>query len=85
MVGEAYPTAFTPVNILSGFKKMGIYPLNPSSVDDRQLAPSSALSTSVRTAEKQPRSEGELQPILFFTRERDAFSKKIRRRLRHSG
>ena len=44
MVGQAYPTAFTPVNILSGFKKTGIYPFNPSSVYNRQLAPSNALS-----------------------------------------
>ena len=44
MVGQAYPTAFTSVNILSGFKKTGIYPFNRSSVDDRQLAPSNAFS-----------------------------------------
>ena len=43
-VGQAYPTAFTPVNILIGFKMIGIYPFNPSSVDDRPLAPSNALS-----------------------------------------
>ena len=28
MVGQAYPIAFTPVNVLSGFKKTGIYPFN---------------------------------------------------------
>ena len=37
LVSQAYPTAFTPVNVLSGFKKTGIYPFNPSSVNDRQL------------------------------------------------
>ena len=44
MVGQAFPNAFTPVNILSGFKKTGIYPFNPSAVDDRQLAPLNAVS-----------------------------------------
>ena len=47
MVGQAYTSAFTPVNVLSGFRNTGIYPFNPSSVDDRQLAPSKALSKQV--------------------------------------
>ncbi|KAF2899617.1 hypothetical protein ILUMI_06558 [Ignelater luminosus] len=29
-VGEAHPKAFTPANIIAGFKKSGIYPLNRS-------------------------------------------------------
>ena len=45
MVAQAYPTSFTPVNVLSGFKKAGVYPFNPSEVDDRQLAPSTAFQT----------------------------------------
>ena len=77
MVGQAYPTAFTPVNILSGFKKMGIYPFNPSSVDDRQLVPSCALSTSACTTAEQPTSEGELQPMLFSPEKEMRFQKKI--------
>ena len=40
LVGEAWSA---PVNILSGFKKCGIYPLNPGEVNDRQLAPSKAV------------------------------------------
>ena len=43
MIAQAYPTSFTPVNVLSGFKKAGVYPFNPSEVDDRQLAPSTAF------------------------------------------
>ena len=46
LVAEAWPHSFTPVNILSGFKKRGVYPLNPSEVDDRMLAPSKAVSTA---------------------------------------
>ena len=38
------PVAFTPLNILSGFKKCGIQPLNPGEVSDRSLAPSKAVS-----------------------------------------
>ena len=43
LVAEAWPSSFTAVNIMSGFKKSGVYPLNPGEVTDRQLAPSNAL------------------------------------------
>ena len=43
LVAEAWPSSFTAVNIMSGFKKSGVYPLNPGEVADRQLAPSKAL------------------------------------------
>ena len=33
----------TPLNLLGGFKKAGIYPFNPGEVSDRQLAPSKVL------------------------------------------
>ena len=37
MVAQAYPTSFTPVNVLSGFKKAGVYTFNPSEVDQGQI------------------------------------------------
>ncbi len=37
LVGEAWPQALTPVNIMSGFRKSGVYPLNPGVVSDRQV------------------------------------------------
>lgn len=40
LVGEAILQSHTPLNILGGFKKAGIYPFNPGEVSDRQLAPS---------------------------------------------
>ena len=40
LVGKTWVESVTPVNILSGFKKSGIFPLNPSEVSDRMLAPS---------------------------------------------
>ena len=43
LVAEAWPHSFTQVNILSGFRKCGIFPINPGAVSDRQLAPSKAL------------------------------------------
>ena len=38
--------SLTPVNIMSGFKKCGIYPLNPGEVTDRQIAPSTVFVAS---------------------------------------
>ena len=40
LVAEAWPLSLSPLNIMSGFKKTGIYPINPSKVTDRQIAPS---------------------------------------------
>ena len=40
LIADAWPLSLTPLNIMSGFKKTGIYPINPSEVTDRQLAPS---------------------------------------------
>ena len=34
MVGEAYPLSFTPVNIMSGFKKSGVWSINPGEAID---------------------------------------------------
>ena len=45
LVGTAWPQSLTPVNIMSGFKKTGIYPLNPGEVTDRQVAPSALFTT----------------------------------------
>ena len=40
LVAEAWPLPLSPLNIMSGFKKTGIYPINPNEVTDRQIAPS---------------------------------------------
>ena len=40
LIADAWPLSLTTLNIMSGFKKTGIYPINPSEVTDRQLAPS---------------------------------------------
>ena len=43
LVADAWPHSFSPVNILSGFKKSGIFPFNPGEVCDRMLAPSKSV------------------------------------------
>ena len=48
LVGKAWSLAFTPVNIMAGFKKSGAYPLNPGVIDDRQVAPSLAVNPSCK-------------------------------------
>ena len=68
------------VNVLSGFKKIGIYSFNPSSVNERQLAPSNAVSTtpnSVCTSLEQPIPEGEVQPMLFSPEKEMLFQKRF--------
>ena len=44
--GESWPQSVTLLNIMSGFKKCGIYSVNPGEVSDRQLAPSKAVQPS---------------------------------------
>ena len=46
LVAEAWPLSLSPLNIMSGFKKTGIYPINPSEVTDRQIAPSKLFQQS---------------------------------------
>ena len=43
LIGSAWPSSHTPVNIMSGYRKSGVYPLNPGAIDDRDLAPSKAF------------------------------------------
>ena len=44
LVCDAFAQSHIPLNILGGFKKAGIYPINPEEVSDQQLAPSKALT-----------------------------------------
>ena len=50
----AWPLSVTPVNIMSGFKKTGAFPLNPGEVTDRYLAPSHALDSSSASNASSP-------------------------------
>ena len=42
IIAEAWPKSITPVNLMSGFRKTGIHPLNPGCIHDRMTAPSIA-------------------------------------------
>ena len=68
LVAEAWPHSCTPVNILSGFKKCGIFPINPRAVSDRQLAPSRLLHIPKVQHDPEPQPAG--SPL--FTSEQEA-------------
>lgn len=72
LLGQAWPESVTPVNVMSGFKKSGIYPLNPGEISDRELAPSRAFVRSASESnpvDKSPTSEfTPQQEALYRTR-----------------
>ena len=49
LIGSAWSSSHTSVNIVSGFKKSGVYPLNPGAIDDRELAPSNTFQHPNKT------------------------------------
>lgn len=53
LLAHAWPRSVTPVNIMSGFHKCGIHPLNPGVIDDRQTAPSQAVGGGKVAQEEQ--------------------------------
>jgi len=42
-LGVAWPLALIPSNLIAGFCKSGIYPLNPGRIADRELGPSKSF------------------------------------------
>ena len=50
MVGRAFPRAFTPVNIQSGFKVSGIFPFDRDIFSDLEFLPSDDTDRFVPTA-----------------------------------
>ena len=43
LLGQAWPESVTPINVMSGFRKCGIHPLNAGVISDHQMAPSRAF------------------------------------------
>ena len=43
MVAKAFSNSLTPVNIMGGFKRSGVWPINPGEATDRRIDPSTAL------------------------------------------
>ena len=66
LVAEAWPDAFTTVNFMAGFKKTGIYPLNPVEVTDQQLAPSKAFCL---TSTASNPGKDEVSKLCLFSKE----------------
>ena len=69
LVAEAWPNAFTAVNIMAGFKKTGVYPLNPGEVTDQQLVPSKAFCL---TSTANNPGKDEVFKLCLFSKEQEA-------------
>ena len=72
LVAEAWPSSLTPLNIMSGFKKCGIYPINPGEVDDRQLVPSKSINPQ-NDKISEPSSES-----IFTTEEETLYARRYK-------
>ena len=57
LLAVAWPQAHTPLNIMAGFKKSGVYPLNPGEITDRDVAPS-----KVQVVKDSDKSSSTLSP-----------------------
>ena len=62
IIGEVWPQSLTPLNVMGGFRKCGIYPLNPGAVTDQQVVPLPCSQSDCSLAIKQFSQE---QEILF--------------------
>ncbi len=70
---------------MSGFRKSGLFPLNPSIVDDRQLAPSKAfcstprpIDTETDTCDIEKSTDIDVHISPLFTSEQEAlFVKRL--------
>ena len=47
VIAQAWPQSLTPINLMSGFRKTGIHPLNPGCIHDRECAPSKGIAPEV--------------------------------------
>ena len=47
IIAEAWPHSFTQLKIMSGFRKSGLFPLNPSMVDGCCIAPSKVFQPQI--------------------------------------
>ena len=74
LVGAAWPHSFTPNNIMSGFRKCGIFPINPGAVTDRQLAPSKAFQCKDKV--ESTVTESSLDNTLFTQEEQKLYQKR---------
>ena len=57
LLAQAWPESVTPINVMSGFRKCGIHPLNRGQISDRQLAPSNAFVKPKPASKIAPQQE----------------------------
>ena len=64
LIEKVWPHSLTPLNLMGGFRKCGIYPLNPGAVIDQQIVP-------------LPRSQSDCSLVtkIFYSRTKILFSK----------
>ena len=71
LVAEAWPQSVMPLNILSGFKKCVIYPINPGEISDRLLAPSKGVRPSTQSSSTE--SFTPEQQVLYQKRYKEGY------------
>jgi hypothetical protein len=78
LVADAWSCSLTSLNIMSGFRKCGLFPLNPSAVDDRRMAPSKALSINNVTDSCHNETDLASSSPIFSVEQEELFSKRFK-------
>ena len=76
LVAEAWPHSFIAVNIMSGFKKCGVFPINPGEVTDRQLAPSNRQAPEIGYQNIDSEEPTSISSSPLFSPKKEALYKK---------
>ena len=71
LLAQSWHESVTAINIMKGFRKCGIYPLNPGEISDRQLAPSHAFRPPIDS--KSVSKEDEEQEKLYQKRYEEGY------------
>ena len=74
IVSEAWPKSLTPINLMSGFRKTGIHPLNPGCIKDRETAPCLACDHDPVTSTSDADTSGSLNSLETRAPESDSHS-----------
>lgn len=72
LVAKSYLRSFTPVNIMGGFKKSGVFPFNPGAIPDQKIAPSKAL----QIPSDEVTTNGTSEELTVFSPEKETLFKK---------
>ena len=71
LLAQSWHESVTAINIMKGFRKCGIYPLNPGEISDHQLAPSHAFRPPIDS--KSVSKEDEEQEKLYQKRYEEGY------------